>query len=323
MITLNKAIVTGPTGAVGISLIEELISHGISVTAVCRPNSDRLKQIPRHELVDIVECDVSNLLSIKNKLPNDYNVFYHFAWDGTYGESRQDMKRQANNIIYTLDAVQLAKHLGCKVFVGAGSQSEFGHVEGVLHPNLPCDPDNGYGIAKLNAGRMSRIECKQLGIRHIWCRILSLYGPHDAKYTMVMSSIIKMLNGERLQCTKGEQIWDYIYSKDAAHAFRLVAEKGKDGVVYCFGTGRTRRLKDYIYAIRDAIDPSIDIGMGEIDYYPNQVMHLEADISNLTEDTGFVPKYSFEEGIRETVEWVKSNYISCNTFNQPDEVRAK
>ena len=304
---MKKTIITGPTGAVGISLIEELISYEIAVTAVCRPNSERLTSIPKHGLVDIVECDLSNLASLRDKLSRDYDVFYHFAWDGTYGESRQDMKRQANNIIYTLDAVHLAKHLGCKVFVGAGSQSEFGHVEGVLHPDLPCDPDNGYGIAKLDAGRMSRIECRRLGIRHEWCRIVSLYGPHDANYTMVMSGIIKMLNGERPQYTKGEQIWDYIYSKDAARAFKLVAEKGKDGAVYCFGTGRTRMLKDYIYAIRDAVDPSIDIGIGEIDYYPNQVMHLEADISNLTEDTGFAPKYSFEEGIKETVEWAKEN----------------
>ena len=61
-------------------------------------------------------------------------------------------------------------------------------------------------------------------------------------------------------------------------------------------------------ATRDAVDPSIELGIGELDYYPNQVMHLEADISNLTEDTGFVPQYSFEEGIRETVEWVKGHY---------------
>lgn len=307
---MKSALITGPTGAVGISLIEELISHGISVTAVCRPNSERIKDIPKHRLVDITECDLSNLASLKDRLSRNYDVFYHFGWDGTYGDSRQDMKRQANNIIYTLDAVQLANDIGCKVFVGAGSQSEFGHVEGVLHPDLPCNPDNGYGIAKLDAGRMSRIECKRLGIRHEWCRIVSLYGPHDAKYTMVMSGIIKMLNGERAQYTKGEQIWNYIYSKDAARAFRLVAEKGKDGAVYCFGTGQARKLKDYIYAIRDAVNPSIDIGIGELDYYPNQVMHLEADISNLTEDTGFMPRYSFEEGIKETVEWVKEDLKS-------------
>jgi len=303
---MKKVIITGPTGAVGVSLIYELIKYGIEVTAVCRPESKRMNAIPKHPLVRVVECNVDNLTSLTDKLSCDYDVFYHFAWDGTYGETRQDLHLQTCNILYTLDAVHLAKKIGCQVFVGAGSQSEFGHVEGVLHPYMPCNPDNGYGIAKLDAGRMSRLECKKLGIRHEWCRIVSLYGPYDGAYTMVMSGIYKMLAGERPKYTKGEQVWDYIYSKDAARAFRLVAEKGKDGAIYCFGTGQTRRLKDFILAIRDAVNPDVEIGIGEIDYYPNQVMHLEADISNLIEDTGFKPEYTFEEGIRETVEWVRS-----------------
>ena len=193
------------------------------------------------------------------------------------------------------------------MFVGAGSQSEFGHVEGVLHPDLPCKPDNGYGIAKLAAGELSRLECQRLGIRHIWCRIISLYGQFDGSYTMVRSAIQKLLAGERPQFTRGDQLWDYIYSKDAARAFRLAAERGKDGAIYCVGTGKPRLLREYIYAIRDAIDSDLEIGLGELDYYPNQVMHLEADITNLTEDTGFVPVYSFEQGIRETIEWEKKN----------------
>ena len=302
---MKKVIITGPTGAVGVSLIQELIAHNIEVTAICRPASKRLSSIPKHPLVRIVECGVDQLLTLKDQLDHDYDAFYHFAWDGTYGDSRQDLYRQANNMLYTLDAVHLAHAAGCSGFVGAGSQSEFGHVEGVLHPDMPCAPDNGYGIAKLDAGRMSRLECRKLGIRHEWCRIVSLYGPFDGQYTMVMSDIYKMLRGERPQYTKGDQVWDYIYSKDAARAFRLVAEKGKDGSIYCFGTGKPRLLKDYILAIRDAVNPELEVGLGELPYYPNQVMHLEADISNLTEDTGFVPQYSFEEGIRETVEWAK------------------
>lgn len=302
---IRKAVITGPTGAVGVSLIQELVANGIAVTAICRPESKRIDAIPTNSLVNIVQCDVRELMTIKDKLPSNYDAFYHFAWDGTYGEDRQDMQRQAKNVLYTLDAVHLASALGCKVFVGAGSQSEFGHVDGVLHPHLPCDPDNGYGIAKLAAGKMSRLECRKLGVRHEWCRILSLYGPFDAPYTMVMSGIYKMLDGERPQYTPAEQVWDYIYSKDAARAFRLVAEKGQDGAVYCFGSGQARKLKEYIFAIRDAIDSSIDVGVGELPYYPNQVMHLEADISDLTRDTGFVPRYTFEEGIRETVQWAR------------------
>lgn len=302
---MKKVIITGPTGAIGVSLINDLISHNIEVTAVCRPNSKRLDSIPKHNLVSIVECNIDNLKELQNTLTDDYDAFYHFAWEGTYGGDRQNLYLQSNNIKYTLDAVELAHKLGCKVFIGAGSQSEFGHVSGVLHSDTPCNPDNGYGIAKLSSYMMSKVRCQQLNIKHIWCRILSVFGPFDGPHTMVMSGINKMLDGERPQYTKGEQIWDYLYNKDAARAFRLIAEKGQDNSIYCLGSGRTRMLKDYIYAIRDAIDPSIDIGVGELDYYPNQVMHLEADISNLTKDTGFTPQYSFEEGIRETIAWVK------------------
>ena len=305
MLELKKIILTGPTGGVGMSLIHEMLSQNIDVTAICRPNSKRLYMLQEMPAVHIVECDISNLRTLIGKLPSDFDAFYHFGWVGPFGDDRQNLDMQTANIQYNLDAVELAYGLGCKVFIGSGSQSEIGHVDGVLHPHMPCNPDNGYGIAKLASGQMTRVRCKQLGIRHEWARIVSMYGPWDRKYTMVMSSILKMLQGERVSFTKGDQIWDYIYNKDAARAFRLIAEKGIDGEIYLLGTGKTRRLTDYIVAIRDAIDPKLEIGLGEIDYYPNQVMHLEADISNLIRDTGFSPRYSFEEGILETVSWAK------------------
>ena len=305
---MKKAIITGPTGAVGVSLINELLSHNYKVTAVCRRHSKRISSIPLSKKVKIIECNQSDLLTLANELDHNYDYFYHFSWDGTYGDSRQNVSLQMENINATLVAVELAKILNCKAFIGAGSQSEFGHVDGVLHPFMPCNPDNGYGIAKLAAGQLSRILCQQYGIKHIWCRIVSLYGPYDGTHTLIMSTILKLLRKERLLFTKGEQIWDYIYNKDAAKAFRLVAEKGKDGSIYCFGSGKTRLLKDYIKVLGDAIDKDAVLNFGVLDYFPNQVMHLEPDINNLIEDTGFRPTYSFEEGIRETIDWVKQNW---------------
>lgn len=301
-INLRRAIVTGPTGAVGTALINELVDHGVEVVAVPREGSSRLSAIPQSELVRVVPCSLDRYDRLPALVGDDgYDAFYHFAWDGTYGDARQDWKTQAQNIDFSVDAVEAAHKLGCEVFIGAGSQSEFGHVDGVLRPDMPCNPDNGYGAAKLAAHEMTKAYCGHLGIRQEWCRIVSLFGPGDGKYTLISQAISKLLAHEHLSCTKGDQIWDYIYSKDAARAFRLVAERGVHGSVYCFGTGETRSLRAYIETIRDMIDPSAEIGFGEIDYYPNQVMHLEADISNLTADTGFVPRYTFEEGIRETI----------------------
>ena len=205
----------------------------------------------------------------------------------------------------TLDAVHLANKLGCEVFVGAGSQAEYGKCSDKIAPDTPTFPETGYGIGKLCAGQMSRNLCKQLGIRHVWTRILSVYGPMDQEYTMVMSGIYQLLRGERPVYTKGEQKWDYLYSEDAARALYLAGCKGRDQAIYCVGSGTVRPLCEYILAIRDAVNPEASIGLGEIPYPEGQVMYLQADIETLTKDTGFVPEISFEEGIQRTVQWCR------------------
>lgn len=304
---MKKAIITGATGMVGATLSEQLLKDGIEVSGIVRPSSKKMGNLPEDPLLNIIECDVDNLASLKNVLTCDYDVFYHFAWNGTYGSSRDDIHLQLQNVKDTLDAVELAHYLGCTVFVGAGSQAEFGAVEGTISDTLPKNPVTGYGIAKLSACKMSRVLCEQYGIRHNWGRIVSTYGPKDNSYTMVMSSIINMLDGKRMKFTKGEQVWDYLYGEDCSRAFYLIGKYGKPGKAYTIGSGKTKYLKDYIKIIRDAINPQLEIGIGELPYYPNQVMKLCADITELSNDTGFVPQVSFEEGIKKTINWYRGN----------------
>ena len=302
---MKKVIVTGATGMVGASMIEQMAADNIQVTAIIRPNSKKRKNLIEHPNVKVVECDINQLLSLKESLDKDYDTFYHFAWDGTYGESRNDAVLQEQNVRNTLEAVELAHSSGCKVFVGAGSQAEFGFVEGELSDKVPKNPVTGYGIAKYTAGKLSAVMCERLGMRQSWGRIVSTYGPRDNSYTMVMSSIIGMLNGERMSFTKGEQVWDYVYGEDCSRAFYLIGKYGRHGKAYTIGSGKSRLLKEYIAAIRDVVNPELEIGLGERDYYPNQVMQLTADISELSADTGFLPEIDFEEGIRRTAEWYK------------------
>lgn len=302
---MNQVIVTGATGMLGASMIEQMVTDGIKVTAVIRPNSKKRSNLIDHENIQVVECDIDELLTLKSVLTGTYDTFYHFAWDGTYGDSRNDVMLQEKNVRNTLEAVELAHALGCQVFVGAGSQAEFGFVEGELSDQIPKNPVTGYGIAKYTAGRLSAIMCERLGMRQSWGRIVSTYGPRDNSYTMVMSSVIGMLNGERMSFTKGDQIWDYVYGGDCSRAFYLIGKYGKHGKAYTIGSGKSKLLREYIEIIRDVVNPSLGIGIGERDYYPNQVMRLTADISELTEDTGFVPEIDFAEGIRRTMEWYK------------------
>lgn len=311
---IKRAIVTGATGMLASETINLLLNEGYEVVAVVRPGTTRMDNVPTSDKVIVAEVDNSEILSLPAALLasgiDEAELFFHFAWDGTHGGSRNDMDMQIRNIKSSVDAVKAASSLKCKVFLGAGSQAEYGRVpDGVkVSPMLPCNPENGYGIGKLCSCQMTRVEAQKLGMKHVWVRILSVYGPRDGAHTMVMSGIGTMLDGKKASYTKGEQMWDYIYSKDAARAFFLAATKGEDGAVYPIGSGVCRPLSDYIKAIRDAINPELPIGFGEVDYYPGQVMYLCADIDKLTKDTGFVPEYTFEQGIKETVEWYKEVY---------------
>ena len=154
---------------------------------------------------------------------------------------------------------------------------------------------------------MSRKLCKQLGMAHIWTRFFSVYGPCDNDYTMVMSGIRQMIAGEKPGYTAGDQLWDYLYCDDAARAMLLAAEYGIDQSVYCVGSGEAKPLAEYIEAIRAAVGPDACAGLGERPYFPGQVMHLQADIRTLKQDTGFKPSVSFEEGIQKTVAWAREH----------------
>ena len=153
-------------------------------------------------------------------------AFFHLAWLGTQVNSnRMDMYLQNKNVKQALDTVYVAKALGCKVYIGAGSQAEYGRIDGVIHPDSPANPISGYGMAKLCAGQMTRALCKEFGIRHIWPRILSVYGPCDGENTLISTVVKSLLNGKKpsltglMQQWKGHQKWCPFFDLRARAAF--------------------------------------------------------------------------------------------------------
>lgn len=304
MRTVKRAVLTGATGAVGSALVRLLLAQKIEVAVLCRPGSPRLKNLPTNPALTLVETDMTRLSAVQ--LPGTWDAFFHLAWMGTTGQARNDLKMQNENVRCALEAVDLAARIGCQVFVGVGSQAEYGHVEGALRPDTPAFPETGYGIAKLCAGEMTRLACEQKGLAHIWARILSVYGPGDGSQSLVSSVLGALLNGEEPACTAGEQLWDYLYCEDAARALLLMAQKGIDGAVYPLGSGQARPLREYILAMRDAVNPDLRVGLGKRPYPLGQVMYLCADLTQLTADTGFEPEVPFSEGIKKTIDWMRT-----------------
>jgi len=302
---MNKVVITGATGMIGKCLIDVLTRKNIDVLAIVRENSKRAKNLSEHKNLKIIECNLDNLCNLDMSNTN-YDTFFHLGWEGTSGAIRNDAYIQNSNIKHTLDAVELAKKLGCTTFIGVGSQAEYGRVQGLISENTKVNPETAYGIAKYTAGQLSRVLANKYNIKHIWSRVFSAYGPYDGENTLVMSSIKQMIEeGKSPDYTKGEQLWDYIYCEDVAKALLLIAEKGKNNSTYCIAQGEAHPLYKYIETIRDKINPEIELRLGKIPYSENQVMNLSVNIDKLKSDTGFVPHYTFEKGIEETIKWYR------------------
>lgn len=303
----EKIVITGATGAIGMALIQKCIREEAEVLVLSHKGSPRNSRLPKHPLIQVVPADLDHLAEIDYYPEKGYNIFYHLAWKGTYGDARNDLRLQLQNVQSAIDAVELAARLGCYTFVGVGSQAEYGRGEGVMYPDTPAFPENGYGMAKLCAGQMSRVLCGQKGMRHVWARIFSVYGPYDRAETMVSGCLRKMLRGEPTAFTPGGQIWDFLYSEDAADALWRLGRNGRDGQVYCVGSGEGKPLKEYILEMQRLTGYGREVGLAALPYASGQVMELCADISKLTADTGFLPGTTFADGIRKTIDWIRKD----------------
>lgn len=296
---------SGATSSIGIFLINKCIQRNIRVIAMYNFESIHASRVPTHPLIERVHCTLENMVTV-NVSGLHADVFIHLAWKSTKSSERNNPVSQVCNIQYSLDSINLAKRLGCHTYMGAGSQAQYGKKNEILTEDISMNPDTGYGMAKLCAEQMTRLYCRMIGMRHIWPRIVSTYGPFSPEQTVIFYEIRSLLAGEKPALSGGDQLWDYIYLDDVADALLALMQRGRDGESYLISSGKSFPLKEIFIKVRDMIDPSLPLGLGDIPYNENTVMYLCASIKKIQQDTGWSPKTSFEEGVRKTIEWVKA-----------------
>lgn len=284
---------------IGAALTAECIRHNVEVLAIVRPGSVHRSRIPCSDRVKVYECYLDSLHSVCPD-STDYDVFYHLAWDYTAREMRDNPVLQEQNIKYSLDAVFLAHKLGCKKFIGAGSQAEYGPVDSIISEATPVNPQTAYGSAKLAAAGLTGKLCEQYNMIHIWTRIFSVYGRYDHAGTMLVYAIERFQRNEKACFSSADQPWDYLHEKDAGVFFFLLGELVNESKLYCVANGRSYPLRRYIEVLCEQFDGV----QCEFSEDRGGTFGLQADISRLIQDTGYVPKVSFEEGIKDMVDYL-------------------
>ena len=299
---MNTAIVSGANGFIGSALVNELLANNVTVYALVHKNTENL---PVHENLIVIPFELDKAQNLSCNFESAVDVFYHLAWQGSSGRDRSDPSLQHSNIKWTMDCIYLAKKIGAKRFVGAGSLME----KEVLYdvPKNTCRPSSAsvYGTAKLASHFMTKTIAANIGIDHLWC-YLTAYGIGDNPNRFVTATIKKMLDGEKvLKFTKADQYYDFVYVTDTAKALYLIGTKGLPFCSYYIGSGKPDKLNCFIEEMRSILNIDCKLDFGAFGYKGVHLPLEEYDCSDLENNTGFKSKVSFAEGITKTANWLK------------------
>jgi UDP-glucose 4-epimerase len=294
-----RCLVTGASGFIGSHLTRLLVEEGHIVTAMVRPSSDLCRLNGVVGCIDLLRADLDDVDSAEAGIIGAApETVFHLAWAGITSDTRNLATNIDTSLKGSLKLFRIAQQGGCRCWVGLGSQAEFGPSQEVLRDGLTLLPDTPYGAAKLQLSTSLEALAETAGIRFVWLRLLSAYGPGDDSRHLIPALMAHLLAGRKPSLTSGLQQWDYLYIDDAVEAiYRAAVVPGVRGK-YVLASGRSSSIRSVAEQLRDMIDPALPIEFGEA--VPSS---LRADVTAFRKATGWQPRTDLCLGLRKTLDW--------------------
>lgn len=298
-----RFVVSGASGPIGIALVDLIVQKSDSVV-VLTSGSPSSYSFSESHLIRCYQCDLESYKSFYPDFQAD--VFIHMAWVG--GSARNNILTNQISMIASVDAVNLASRIGCHSFIGIGSQAEYGVSSDLLTPRSACFPTSAFGAAKLSSMHNCSFRCSEIGLRFAWARVFSVYGPFDRKTSLVTSTINSLIAEEPVSFTKAENTWDFLHVSDAAAAIYSLAVHDRALGVYNVASGIGRPLYTFIETICSNFGLTASPFLGLLEHSSASVS-LNADVSRLRNDFGWIPLVDFDAGIKSLIAFQKE-YIA-------------
>lgn len=293
----DNVVVFGGTSFIGQHLCKALDKKGCEVISLNNPSTGKKSEYAKQNLdVDICNPAVylSNLNMVSDIFCGHIDCIYVASWAGTNDRENDELnKKSAEGLYYCLE--YLLGNNECEKVIQLGTQAEYGRGYDVVNESTPCNPITAYGQQKLRFANMADALCKKNNICFVEFRIHSVYG--KGRGGVIEWLIRQLTDHDEVQLkTKCNQMFDYVYIDDCIEALIL----GKGYLIngsYNISSGERISLKQYFEIIRSIVNPNGTISYGET--VDESGPDFTFDSSKLRNETGWKPKYSFEQGIIE------------------------
>lgn len=300
---MNNVIVTGANGFIGSTLVKKLIDNKVHVLAI--DLSFATSHIPESKFVTKLETHIESLEDLNKKIPiGNYDAFYHFAWVGVNGATKSDPIVQIKNIEIATICMSVCKSIGCKKYLCAGTVAE--QSVNSLPQLKKASGGMMYSVAKHCTHLMLENYSKNIGLQFVWMQLSNIYGVGNMTGNLVSYTLGELFAGKDPCFGPANQLYDFVYIDDTIEAiYRLGMEKTKLNAYY-IGSGQPRLLKEYLMTIGEELKCPNRIGIGK---RPDDGIKYTLDmfdVKDIMSDIGNYITKSFDEGIRETIEWMKT-----------------
>ena len=305
---MKTAIVTGAGGFIGGALTEFLLKNGVTVYGVDISEKALERHSGKANFHSII-ADFTKYDQLHEMIRADVDVFYHFAWQGVFGNAFRDYRLQLSNAASAGDAVAEAVRIGCKKFVFAGTYNE---LEVTDHFDMSGRPPRYtciYSAAKTAAEIVCKTIAANSGIEYSAGLTVMAYGKNNRSMMLPNVVLKQLLQGESPKLIEGNIPYDMIYIDDIARAFYAIGENGVNLRSYYVGHRTLRTFREYVTEIGQIVAPDVPLLFGAYPDDNSSRNYDKIDLDALYRDTGFECEADFKESIIKTANWLKTEMI--------------
>ena len=311
IITRDSVLLTGGAGFIGTNLVNKLLDLNYKVNLILRESSElwRLKNIlPK---INICKADLLDQEELK-KLAHKINpsIIIHLATYSRYKDQNASHEMIEANIKGTMNLLAATKDINYNIFINTGSSSEYGIKEKPMRENDLLEPVSFYAATKASATLLCQVMAREYQKPIVTLRPFSVYGPMEEEKRFIPTIIKAVIENKPIKLTGGSQRRDFIYVQDVVDIYIRAISKGKalSGEILNTGTGIEYTNDEVVEALFKVTGKKVQIEKGAFPKRLWDTPHWVADASKAKELLDWEPKYSLEEGLKETYQWFKKKY---------------
>lgn len=309
-----RYLVTGGAGFIGSNLVDELVRRGHSVVVLDDLSTGKESNLDSvRGKIELRVGSITDLATVQAAVDGaDYVI--HLAARASVPRSVADpIETNSVNIDGTLNVLVAARDAKVRRVVYAASSSAYGESPTLPKTEaMPAEPISPYGITKYVGELYAQVFGRVYGLENASVRYFNVFGPRQdpsSQYSGVLSRFMYcLIHNERLVIFgDGQQSRDFTYIENVVdETLRACEAPCASGKVFNGGTGARITLNEVLKLLQRITGQKVCANYEPP--RPGDILHSQADISLARKVLGYEPRVLFEEGLRRTWEWYKSEY---------------